>query len=178
MLDVSCVKPTRAQYFFASPWPNRIWFTAVPVLMAFWVGQFWAEFLEPLSSWWDFIRFCWYVLVGLLLGFFVALFPGWLLIGPVFYYRELKNGAPFKVGDTVQILYGPHKGRISRVYSTGRGDTLRVELGAMEKDECKDIFSPDQLLREGSTEPSAAPNGALAKQLGNSGVTEGPPSVS
>jgi len=147
------MKPTRTQYFFASAWPSRIWFTAFPLIMAFGVGQVFADVLDPLSSLWDFVRFCWYVLVGLLFGFFLALFPGWLFIGPLFYDRGLKNGGPFKIGDTVQILSGPHRNRISRVYSTWQGNTLRVELSAKEKEEFKDIFSPAQLLRVQRAEP-------------------------
>jgi hypothetical protein len=144
------MKPTRAQCFFASAWPGRIWFAAIPLLLALAVGRTCASFLDPFADWWDFFRFAWFVLLALLLGFFLAVFPGWFVIGPLFYDREMKNGGPFKVGDTVQILSGPHKGRISRVYSTWQGNTLRVELGAREKDEFKDIFSPAQLLREGS----------------------------
>ncbi len=106
------------------------------------------------------------------------MFPGWFFIGPFFYAREMKNGGPFKVGDTVQILSGPHKGRISRVYSTWQGNTLRVELGTREKDEFKDIFSPAQLLREEIAEPGAPPNGGPTKRSDKSGVSEGPPSVS
>ena len=172
------MKPTKTQYFFASAWPGRIWFTSIPLLFAFGVGRICAGFLDPLAGWWDFIRFTWYVILGALLGFFLAMFPGWFVIGPLCYDRERKNGGPFKIGDTVQILSGPHRGRISRVYSAWQGNTLRVELGASEKEEFRDIFSPDQLLREQRAEPGAAPNGGPATRLGNSGVREGPPSVS
>ena len=172
------MKPTRAQYFFASPWPGRIWFTTIPLLLTLAVGRTCASFLDPLAAWWDFVRFAWFVLLALLLGFFLAMFPGWFVIGSLYYDRETKNGGPFKVGDRVQILCGPHKGRVSRVYSTWQGNTLRVELGAKEKEEFKDIFSPAQLLRAGSAEPCAPPNGGPATQLGNSGITGGPPSVS
>lgn len=144
-------KPTRAQLFFASQWPYRIWFTAIPLALAAAVAHFCAGFLHPFSAVWDFVQFAWFVLLGLLLGFFLALFPGWFIVGPLCYDREIKNGGPFKVGDTVQILSGSHKGRISRVYSTWQGDTLRVELSAKEKEQFKDIFSPTQLLREDST---------------------------
>jgi hypothetical protein len=172
------MKPTRSQCFFASAWPSRIWFATIPLLLAFAVGLTCASFLDPLAVWWDFVRVAWFVLLALLLGFFLAMFPGWLVIGPLFYDREVKNGGPFKVGDSVQILSGLHKGRVSRVYSTWQGNMLRVELGAGERDEFKDIFSSAQLLREGSAELIAAPNGGPATRLGHSRVAEGPPSVS
>lgn len=152
------MKPTRAQLFFASAWPARIWFTTIPLLPAVAVGVTCAGFLHPFSALWDFVRFAWFVLLALLLGFFLAMFPGWFVIGPLYYSREKKNGGPFKTGDTVQILGGPHKGRISRVYSTWQGNTLRVELSATEKEEFKDIFAPAQLLRAESAEQGAAGN--------------------
>ncbi len=115
------MKPTKAQTFFASPWPGRIWFTTIPLLLALAVARACGSFLDPWASWWDLVRFAWYMLLAILLGFFLAIFPGWLVIGPLFYDRELKNGGPFKVGDTVQILSGPHQGRIARIYSTWQG---------------------------------------------------------
>jgi len=111
------------------------------------VGVTCARLLHPFSVLWDFVQFAWFVLLAVILGFFLAIFPGWFIIGPLYYAREVKNGGPFKIGDTVQILCGPHKGRISRVYSTWQGNTLRVELSASEKEKFKDIFEPAQLLR-------------------------------
>jgi hypothetical protein len=96
---------------------------------------------------------------------------------PLYRARCLKNGAPFRVGDHVQILSGRYKGQVARVYSGWRDDSVRVELGGTEKEKFKDIFDPIQLLRE-DVEPNAAPNSGPAARRGNSGVTEGPPSVS
>lgn len=152
------MKPTKAQLFFASAWPGRIWFTAIPFSLAMAVGVWCAGFLHPLSALWDFIRFAWFVLLALLLGFFLAMFPGWFVIGPLYCDREMKNGGPFKVGDSVQILRCPHKGRVSRVYSAWQGNTLRVELSAKEKEEFKDIFSPAELLREEASKNPRTPN--------------------
>jgi hypothetical protein len=157
------MNPTRAQYFFASPWPGRIWFTIIPLLFALLIGRVCTSFLDPFSAWWDFVRFVWYVLLALLLGFFLAVFPGWLIIGPLFHNRELTNGGPFKVRDSVRILSGLHKDKISRVYSTSQGNTLRVELGPKEREELKDIFSPAQLLRQDSPQQGDSPSGTLSR---------------
>ena len=146
------MKPTRAQLFFASAWPGRIWFAAIPLLLAFAVGVTSAGFLHPFSAPWDFVRFASVVFLALLIGFFLAMFPGWLVVGPLYYAREMKNGGPFKIGDTVQILCGRHRGRISHVYSAWQGNALHVELGANEKEQFRDIFSPAQLLREENVE--------------------------
>lgn len=150
------MKPTRAQVFFASEWPGLIWFTTIPLLVAFSVGRSILPVLDPWASVWNAVQLAWFIVLSLILGFFLAVFPGWLVIGPMALDREIKNGGPFKVGDTVQVLSGPHKGRVSRVYSTWQGNTLRVDLGASEKDAYKDIFSPVQLLREEHVDPDAA----------------------
>jgi len=93
-----------------------------------------------------------WVVIALPIGFLLAIFPGWFIIGPLYAVRGQINGGPFKVGDTVQILAGPYKGRVTRVYSTWQGNSLRVELGEKEKEDYKDIFSPGELLREENTD--------------------------
>jgi uncharacterized protein (DUF58 family) len=153
------MKPTRAQLFFASAWPDRIWFTAGALAVNIPVAVVCADSLHPLSAWWNFVQFAWLVLLALLLGLFLALFPGWLVVGPLYYSREVANGGPFEVGDRVRILSLPHRGRVSRVYSSWQGNSVRVELGAKEKEELKDIFCPNQLLRVESAETDA-PTGA------------------
>ena len=171
------MKPTRLQHFLASPWPGRIWFTIIPLLLACAVGKVCASYLDPLAGWWDFVCFSWYVLVALALGFFLGVFPGCTAISSFSHWRERKNGGPFKVGDTVQILCGSHSGRVARVYSSWQGDTVRVELGEIEKQGFRDIFSPMQLLREQDREPGAPPNGGPATPSGNSRASEGPTPV-
>ena len=141
------MKPTRAQYFFASNWPPRIWFGAISLTTAGCVAWMCASFLDPLADWRDFALFALYTGVGLLLGFFLAAFPGWFILGPLYYDRELRNGGPFKVGDTVMILSLPHRGRVARVYSTWQGDNVRVDIGEESAKRFEDIFSPVQLLR-------------------------------
>jgi hypothetical protein len=111
--------------------------------------------LEPLASWRDAVWFAWFVLLALFLGFTLAIFPGWFIIGPLFYDREMKNGGPFKVEDTVRILSGPQKGRISRVYATWQGNLLRVELDEKATEDFSDVFSPMELLREESAQQDA-----------------------
>ena len=76
----------------------------------------------------------------------------WLLLSGLHEKLARKNGAPFAVGDRVQILAGPRKGTVSRVYSAWQGNTVRVRLGEREEENFKDIFSPHQLLREDDDE--------------------------
>ncbi|MBN2310927.1 MAG: KOW motif-containing protein [Candidatus Hydrogenedentes bacterium] len=80
----------------------------------------------------------------------------WVFISGIYARRGRVNGAPFHVGDTVQILAGPYRGRIARVYSSGPGDLVRVELGDERREKRTDIFPPERLLRE---DPAAEPPG-------------------
>lgn len=141
-------KPTKMQYFFASQWLERIWFLAVPVFFAYGIGKTCLTFLNPTGSLWDLVQFVFYIIIAFLLGFFTSLISGWLIFGSINYGRELKNGGPFKVGDTVRILAGVHKDRITRIYSAWQGNSVRVELSDKEKETFKDIFSPVELLKE------------------------------
>jgi hypothetical protein len=146
-------KPTRLQYFFASETPG--WIGCVLIILCgvgagVMAGRAALTYLHPLSSWWNLVRFVLYVGVTSLLGLFLATFPGTFFVGvPLFQWREEVNGAPFKIGDTVQILSERHKGRIGQVYAIWQYGSLRVYLGEHEKEERKDIFSAWQLLREG-----------------------------
>lgn len=153
------MKPTRAQYFFATLWPLRILFlllfAGVPLYFAGAMAVLLAHVYQPLSNLWNLLRVVFFVTVALLLGlfmvFFVVMFLATIfspLLRPIYKARCAKNGAPFHVGDHVRILVGRHKDRVVRVYSEWKDDSVRVELGEKEKDKFEDIFDSLQLLRE------------------------------
>jgi len=90
--------------------------------------------------------------------------------------------------DELEKKYGPQ----SRILAT-RADylesfserralyeqSLELARNAQETEEIEEIMdSINQLGREERAEPGAAPNGGPATQSGNSGCTDGPPSVS
>ena len=152
------MKPTQAQYFFASNLPPRIWFGAISLGAAGWIAWICASFLDPLTDWRNFAQFALYTGVGFLLGFFLAAFPGWFIIGPLYHIRELKNGGPFHVGDTVLILSRPYRGRVSSVYATWQGDSVRVDIGEESAKQLRDIFSPLELMRATDIAGEACPN--------------------
>lgn len=76
--------------------------------------------------------------VGCLLG----IFPGIFIIGPFLYSRTCLNGAPFHVGDRVQIIGGSYDGTITSIYAGWQGDSVRLDLGEEAKNTNKDVFSP------------------------------------
>ena len=166
------MKPTRAQYFFAGSRlltvPFQVFcfllFVGAPLYFAYVVAGHLARVYQPISDIWNLVRLSFFVIIALLLGFLLSLIVAsflamilWPIMQPFFKVRDLKNGAPFRVGDRVRILAGRHKDRVVRVYSEWRHDSVRVELGEREKEKFTDIFSSRQLLRE-EVEPDAAPN--------------------
>ncbi len=102
----------------------------------------------------------WHLLVLIVaapLGFMIGLFPGFVVLCPLLHARGICNGAPFHVGDVVQIIAGPHQGTITRVYSGWQGDSVRVELGKTAEEGFQDVFTPVQLMRTNSGEQGDVP---------------------
>jgi len=162
------MKPTKLQYFFASPWPHRIWLIGITLLWAIMEAVGFLDIFPPLSSWWNFVRYTFYIFHGLALGFVMALFTGCFVVFSLWDRSERKNGGPFKIGDSVQILYGPHKGRTSRIYDVDRSCRLRVDLGPEERRIVKDRFRGHQLLRLEPAEIGTAPADSPASPPGTS----------
>lgn len=105
----------------------------------------------------------WYVIMlvvatvlSLIVGFFAVIPTAWVLLGPIHMEQGIANGGPFAPGDLVQIIAGPHRNRVSRVYSTWQHETVRVDLGERAKSEYADIFAAFQLLRIETAEQSDA----------------------
>ena len=137
--------PTRAQLFFASPWFDRVWFGSFGLLGTLVVGGIVLGFMNPFSTSHDLLEFTFLIGLGGLLGLVLGAFPGCLFLVPILMGREMKNGGPFKVGDEVQILSGPHSGRVASIYTIQELGP-RVQLGPKEREELNDVFAPTQLL--------------------------------
>jgi len=157
-------KPTRLQIFFARWWLSGIWFVNVIVWpVIFMGGAIWG--IPPLSVIapdWGTAGGCAIAIVfALTFGFFfgvLCFMDVYSRSSPIYDICVRINGGPFKVGDTVQILTGPHRGRVTQIYSPWRESAFRVRLGPEEEKECKDIFSSMGLLRNENTEPTPVPS--------------------
>ena len=169
------MKPTRAQYFFASGTPLQVLFALLfigaPVCLTYVVASVLSRVYAPLSNIWNLIRWIFYVADTLILTFLLAMVAGsvvagifWLFLRPLYNARCMKNGAPFHVGDHVRILSGRYRNQVVRVYSDWRDDSVRVDLGDKAKEKFKDIYSAIQLLRE-NIEHDAPPNSRPPSQL-------------
>ena len=144
------------QYFFARHSPFKIWLTlgtllCVAVAIAA-CEPTPATLMEPGAVLW----LIGVALLSLPAGWLCALLAGAVVFGSIYQCRCSRYGPPFQPGDWVRILAGPHRDRVSRVYSLWQGDTVRVELGEKEKAEFKDIFSPVQLLKVQDVESESA----------------------
>jgi len=146
------MQPTSTHYFYAENWPARIWLAVTTVSAG--VGAVWL--CEPTTvalSDWAFVLLLPVVLaIALATGYFMGILFGTVVIGPLYYHRAVENGAPFKEGDRVMILVGPHRNRVTRVYSLWQHDSVRVELGDKEMPDFSDVFGPTQLLLQGRRE--------------------------
>lgn len=105
----------------------------------------------------------WYLLVIILaaaLGLMLGVFPGVLILGPILHVRGIINGEPFHEGDVVQIIAGPHRGTVTRIYSGWQGDSVRVDLGPAAQNTYEDVFSPIEILRVPNNGISTKTNGS------------------
>jgi hypothetical protein len=141
--------PSRAQYFFARPWLSNAWLIAVPLVCIVIAVRASGTSSETISEWPSLLLLIGVVTLAALLGYVLALLLGWLVFGPLYYARGLKNGAPFHEGDLVRILFGTNRDRVVRVYEVWESrDQVRVVLGEQERKDVTDVFSPYQICRE------------------------------
>ncbi|NJM55570.1 MAG: hypothetical protein HC841_06325 [Verrucomicrobiae bacterium] len=84
-----------------------------------------------------------------LLGYFAGMFFVWPFMRT---FCSRINGSPLLIGDTVEILTGPDRGRIATVYETpiGQGgwQLARLDFGDERRANFKDIFETYQLLNK------------------------------
>jgi len=129
---------------------------SVPLLFALWAGFSYPPSLESLRDWSGAFLFFGILVLGLLFGFFLAIFAGWFLLGPLYYDRSVKNGEPFHEGDTVQILVGKHRDRVLReskagdIASWAGAHRIIVDLGETTHADKENIFKSYQLVRVSS----------------------------
>jgi len=141
------VTPTLRQRILASDWLPRIWMLGVPLVFAALTIRSVGPLRYAFSDVWSAGQTALASVLAFSLGYIAAIPTAWVLFGPILMDQGVRNGGPFKPGDLVQIISGPHRNRISRVYSTWQHETLRVDLGVDAKASYSDIFADYQLLR-------------------------------
>lgn len=136
------------RYAFAHDWPLKIYLGACSGTCLALAILACRPSLEMFKDWQYVLVFIGATVISPVLGFYLALPCGFFVLGPLYWFQERRNGGPFKPGDRVQILAGPHKGKVTTVRAFWQNKQLCVELGCQTKSEFADIFTPTQLLRE------------------------------
>ena len=140
--------PTRYEFFYASPWPTRLWYGGISSLLMLisvsvgWAGPWpWTDSGKPLVF---------FYVIGLswALGVLLAAFPGGLVMGPLLHSLGIHNGGPFEVGDQVQILWGPYRGRLATVVDVAHHGGIGVEVQGDDQIRQRWVCGSEQLLRE------------------------------
>ena len=143
------VKPSLLQKMFAREnlWPIGFFGTAVVVDLALAIQG--ADLGQMLAL----------VVVGALGGFLAS----WILFKVCWHIRVWINGGPFHQGDLVQVIAGPHAGRIVAVYEEWASRSqVRVDLGEAEWKAVQDVFSYVQVCR---VKRAPAPVSPIARRI-------------
>jgi len=112
---------------------------------------------QLLVHWWpDLLLVAALVVIGAVVGVFVAGALAPFVVGPVYEVACRLNHGPFDVGDTVEIVAGTFAGRTGTVYSRWQGSSVRVDLGEAARDSFKDVFGQHQLRRVPPNPPAGA----------------------
>ena len=94
------------------------------------------------------------VVMGAVLGWVFSYFP----LVALWRIRAWINGAPFHSGETVRILAGEHRDKVVSVYAVWKDrNQVRLDLGEPARTAVKDVFSYNEICREGKNEPANTP---------------------
>lgn len=136
------------RYAFAHDWPTKIYLGACSGTCLVLAILACRPSLELFKDWQYVLLLIVAVVIAPVLGFYLALPCEFLVLGPLYRVQERRNGGPFKPGDRVRILVGPHRGKVTTVRKSWQGGRLCVDLGCQAETEFSDIFAPTQLLNE------------------------------
>lgn len=136
------------RYAFAHDWPTKIYLGACSGTCLVLAILACRPSPEMIKDWQYVLLFLVIVVIAPVLGFFLSLPYAFLVLGPLYWVQERRNGGPFKPGDRVRILVGAHKGMVTTVRKPWQGGRLCVDLGAQAEAEYSDVFAPTQLLRQ------------------------------
>jgi hypothetical protein len=146
----------RSHEFFARHSPIKLWWMVITVLVAFVMFRLGEFSLASLARWPNTL-----VLLGIIPGAPVAavfitgitygLFARLIWNPEKFVVR--RNGGPFKLGDNVRVLSGPHRGQTGHIYKLSGGQDgtpekfIHVALGDAAKIDYSDFFEHCQVMR-------------------------------
>jgi len=147
----SPVRASRIHYIVAHSLKLTGWCSIAAFLALFWAPSAPALLTAPSAM--DIFVFVLATLAAVPLG---MIFGGVLLCPFVHVIGSKINGAPFREGDRVRILVGPHRDRIASVYAVWKErNQVRVALDEQAYKDVKDVFGLTQVCREKIAKPAA-----------------------
>ena len=149
------MKPTPVHYFFAYDLPLKGYLACWGILGVVIVVSECQPSKATFSDWTFGVLFVVSLLLAPVHFMFLSLPIGFLVLGPAYYVGRRLAGAPFRVGDHVRILVGPHRDRVVEIYDVwdSRGQ-IRVRLDPELEREVRDVFKFTQVLRQSSANKS------------------------
>jgi hypothetical protein len=143
------MKPKPIHYFFAKDWPIKGYFGAWAVAGVVMVVSECQPSRAMLGDWSYCALFIMALLVAPIFFAFLSIPVAFLFLGPFYHLGDRLAGAPFRVGDRVRILVGPHRDRVVEVYAVWDSRRqIRVWLDAELEKKVRDVFSFTQVCRE------------------------------
>ena len=89
--------------------------------------------------------------LGGAIGWFCGVIAGSCILGPLHEKIGRWNGAPYQIGDRVQILTGPNRDHVVQVRAASEDCNLVwVEMGEQSRKDGTDMFSGTEVSRRSS----------------------------
>lgn len=143
------------QQFIADNWPARLWMGVVPLAVPALVCWFVAPLNWLLDHWLNVALFAGLLLLAWAVGWFAAIIPGWLVLGPLYHDQGLCNGAPYRVGEDVRVLARRRSGQVAQVSEVwAERCQVRLDLGQVARQRVEDVFSYFEVCRAQHVEHS------------------------
>jgi hypothetical protein len=141
---------TAIQYVLARDLPLKLCFVLAAIGGLVLAILAWLPLTDLFANPKDFVWFVVTVIVFPLMCFFVSLFAAPMILFSLYEYGARLNGAPFEIGDRVRILVGPHRDRVVGIYELwDQRAQVRVNLDSETKEKVTDVFSYNEICREG-----------------------------
>jgi len=137
------------RYIYARDWPLKGYFGAWAVFGIVMVIHECQPSRAMFGDW----AFCALFIAALVVApvffAFASILVSFVFFVPIYYLGDRLAGAPFRAGDRVRILVGPHRNRVVEIYDVWDSRRqIRVRLDAESETKVRDVFSFTQVCRE------------------------------
>lgn len=148
------MKPSRIQYFFAKDGPTKVYFW-IAIVLGLWVAlKLWQPGKDMLDDWVAMVCFAATLVLVPALAFYFSITVYAIFLLPFYLIRGRLNGAPYQVGDYVQILVGIYRDRVGEIYEVRNERAAVFVRGHLDDGSAFDkVFSNTQVCRVSRSQP-------------------------